>query len=221
MALSPGLERTTETVVIAAAEPLVRRGLAAVLGDHFAVVQTAGTVRAAQRVLAHRPLPPLVLVLDPPFPDASAEEACAVVLQPDAALGTLVLLRHPDPQLVRLVSQYGARGVFDMNIAPDLLRAALGEIRRGEAVFDPALARHLVEGDDRDQDEPANGCSLSERQVQALRLLADGLSSKEIARTLCTTADAVDHVIERASRRLGASHRAQAVAVAIRSGLFD
>jgi DNA-binding NarL/FixJ family response regulator len=221
MGLPAVLERTAETVLIAAAEPLVRRGLAAVLGDHFAAVQAAGTVRAAQQALARAPLPPLVLVLDPPFPDATAEEACAALLQPNAALGTLVLLRQPDPRLVRLVSRHGARGVFDMAIAPELLRAALGEIRRGAAVFDPALAHHLVARDERDQDEPTDSCCLSERQVQALRLLADGLSSKEIARTLSTTADAVDHAIERAGRRLGAAHRAQAVALAIRSGLFD
>jgi DNA-binding CsgD family transcriptional regulator len=62
--------------------------------------------------------------------------------------------------------------------------------------------------------------ALTDRELDALRQLAGGHTSKEIALILGVTKTAVDHAIERATHRLGASHRAHAVAVAMRRGLL-
>jgi DNA-binding CsgD family transcriptional regulator len=62
---------------------------------------------------------------------------------------------------------------------------------------------------------------LSEAQIRVLALLAEGYVSKEIARATGTTTVAVNHLIERATRRLEAAHRTHAVARAIRLGLID
>ena len=64
-----------------------------------------------------------------------------------------------------------------------------------------------------------NGGSLSGRQLAAVQLLAGGYTTKEIARSMATTIDAVEHLLARAGQRLQARHRSHLVALSINLGL--
>ena len=209
------------TVLLAAAEPLVRTALSAVIGSCFARVQVAATACAARGMLGSSAPSASVLVLDPHLPDASIEDACVTLVAQHPTTATLVLLRRPRPWLVRLVSSHGARGIFDTSIDADRLRAVLTRINDGEVACDPSFVPYLMQA----QLPTPNGRPgvrlLTDSQLEMLQLLAEGHSSKEIARALHTSPDAVDHAVERATRRLGASHRTQAVAIALRAGLFS
>jgi DNA-binding NarL/FixJ family response regulator len=214
------VSRTGRAVLVVAAEPLCRDGLVTRLREHFAVAAAVGTARAGRQVLAAARPPLAVVVLDPPLPDAPFEEACRLLLAPPAGTAALVLLRRPSPTQVRLACRHGAAGVFGTAIDPAGLRAVLEQLGAGGLAIDPALARHLMRGPPLTEAAPGAAGGLTARQAEALRLVAEGHTSKEIARLLRTTVGAVDHALERAVKRLGAAHRAQAVAVALRAGLL-
>ncbi len=207
-------------VVVAAVEPLVRLGIAAALEGHFSVVHAVGTARAVQETLARSALRLAVLVLDPPLPDATFEEACLTLIARQPGTAVLVLLRRPAPTQVRLACWNGALGVFEVGIESERLRLALTQLSEGDVAIDPSFTRHLMTDPLAPADASGRHRRLTAHQLEALRMLADGHTTKEIARALGTSPDAVDHAIERATRQLGAAHRAQAVATAIRSGLL-
>lgn len=94
---------------------------------------------------------------------------------------------------------------------PDLLRA-LAALRAGGSYVDPALGALALGGRTRG--------SLTEREADVLALLADGLKYEEIGRELSISAETVRTHLQKASERLGASTRTQAVASALRLGLI-
>ncbi|HEV2124697.1 MAG TPA: LuxR C-terminal-related transcriptional regulator [Chloroflexota bacterium] len=70
------------------------------------------------------------------------------------------------------------------------------------------------------QERASHAPQLTTRELLALQLVARGYTTTQIARMLDTTASAVDRAIEQAANRVGAAHRAEAVALAIRRGLI-
>jgi DNA-binding NarL/FixJ family response regulator len=206
-------------VVVIGGEPLMRRGIVAALESHCAILGAVGSMQAGKQALAALRPPQSVLILDPPLADASLEEACATLIAQHPATSALVLLREPDGTRVRLACRHGARGVFDTTIDSEQLAAALTQIADGEVAIQSSLVRYLI-GPDGPNNGPSLTGLLTGSQLTAIRLLAHGYTSKEIALSLGTTVNAVDHAIERATQRLGATHRAHTVVLAMRLGLI-
>ena len=215
MADPPARRRLSVAIVVR--EALVRIGLTAALGDSFAVL-SASTVAGASRLMAQHQPDRAIVGLSLPFPDATLEETCAALMSPRSATPVLALVRPNDSTAVRLAAKYGARAIFDTLVPASALRAVVSRLDFATPVVQPSLVRHLVDGADEDGTGPAP--SLRPRELAVIQLLARGFTSKQIATALQTTPKAVDLLIERASRRLGATHRAQAVAIATRRGLL-
>jgi DNA-binding NarL/FixJ family response regulator len=188
--------------------------------------QRAPSLRLAESVAeaeyALRSLQPAIsiLVLDPPPAGTTVDEACRRLIDrfPDTA--SVVLLTTPTPPLVRRVCRSGARAVCRADLSGPELQRVLQAVRAGGRAIQPALSEFVSEqwGDPPEEEE--GGAELSQREIEALRLLAQGYTSKQIAPLLRMTAKAVDMAIERTCRRLGATTRTQAVAIAIRRGLI-
>lgn len=215
-------------LLVVAAEPLLRLGLTRAVEmtlDRTAlglVLQgTADSARSAQKQLAGMRTPVVLLVLDPPLRDVTYAGACAMLIQAQPAATVLVLLRSPDRLSVRVACRHGARGVYDTSISFEQLETVLGILLDGGVAIQPSLVQYLLDGGS-DDDEPGNDGPklLTERELVALQFLARGYASKEIATIVGATPKAIDLTIERAARRLGASHRAQAVAIAIKRRLI-
>jgi two-component system nitrate/nitrite response regulator NarL len=205
-------------LVVAAREPVFRSGLTAVLESSTTDVEAVGTVMDARVAIAELVPASAILVLDPPLPDAPADAACADLIARNPGTAGVVLLRRSDPLSLRAACRHGARGIFATSVSGDQLAAALERIERGEVVVHPSLLADVL------RLQSAHGAGvragLTRNQLTVLRLVADGRTSKEIAQALRTTASGVDHAIERAAQHLGATHRAHAVAQAIRLGLL-
>lgn len=206
-----------KSVVVVAAEALVCQGMAAAISTHFRVIASAGTVGEALRVVREEQPRFCLVALAPPFPDADVEEACALLAATHARTRTVAVFREPTAKALRAACLNGVSGFLDTSVTPAALRRALEEVDGGDVAVQPSLLRPLVETG-RSSDDSAT--VLSSNHTRALQLLAEGYSSKEIARMTGTTTAAVNHLIERATHRLNASHRAHAVALAFRLGLF-
>ena len=212
---APEIGRRTAALI--AAESLVRIGIAAALADTHAVLQ-AQTAAAGRRLLSVHQPDLAVLVLSPPLADAPLEETCVTLLGGDHTTPALVLVRPEDGAAVRLAARYGAKAIYDTLLPVDTLRALVIRLDSAAPAVQPSLMHFLME-----RDTPEGGATavaLGPRELAALQLLARGYTSKQIAGALGATPKAVDLLIERATQRLGASHRTQAVAIAARRGLL-
>lgn len=185
-----------------------------------AVVGSVGDATEAQQTLHHHSPSVLVLVLDPPPRNCVAEKACTALIGEHPDIRTLVLLREARPAHIRLACREGARGLLPTDVEPTTLDRVVAQIVAGEFVIHPPFIAHLMASDRPGLSWSPATQSLTRNQTRALTLVSQGRTSKEIAVALGTTTTAIDHTIERASQRLGAAHRAHAVAEALRLGLL-
>ena len=218
----PAARARVPRVVLFAAEPIARAGLARALAGHFDIVGSADTAAEADALLAELRPALSVSVLDSDLRDAPLDETCARILDAHPSVRGLVLFHNPSLAAVRTAVRHGARAVFDLSLPADHIRQVLLDIDHGAVRVAPALLPHLL-------DQPARGGSaaqggddaLTEREHNALSLIAQGYTSKEIAGLVGVSVKAVDMAVERAARRLRAAHRAHAVAIAVRDGLVS
>lgn len=215
-----GETRVPRTIVIVAAEALLAQAFAALVGDRFPVTATATTLDEAEIVLEqHRPCLSVVVV-DPPLQGATLAEMCARLIERHPSTRTLLLFRSAREHELMVACQHGAQGMFDMSVTPPELLRALDRLAAGELAIQTDIFRDLMNGRTASGVQGAEKLRLTAAQLRALDLLASGHSSKEIARVMNITTASVNHMLERASCRLGARHRAQAVASALRLGLL-
>jgi len=210
--------RMLPTVLIVATEPIFRSGLVTMLGNRCSVVGAVGTVRDAKQVLALAQPRLLVLNLDPPLPDAAPEAVCNRLVADHPGTAALILLRESQGELVRLACRCGARGVVDAGLDAEHLHAILDQIEAGEMAIHSQLIRHLMALEEGSDHGVQGARQMRDRDLQILQALAKGQTGQEIARGLGCSAKAIDLTIERVSHRLGAAHRAHAVAITMRNG---
>jgi DNA-binding NarL/FixJ family response regulator len=179
----------------------------------FTIVETAADGESALAV-AEREQPDVALV-DYRVPRLAGAELLKRLAEVAPATRAAVYTADADPALVSEAFAAGAAAVV-LKEAPlaDLVRA-LETIAAGGSYVDPALASlALTEGGG----APA---SLTPRELDVLRLLAEGLSHEEIGGRLEISSETVRTHVRKACARLGAATRTQAVAKALRLGLMS
>lgn len=194
----------------------------------FEVVGTAGDGRELvdrYRSLCDGGRRPDVVLSDYSMPELNGIEAMRLILtdQPDAKV--LILSAFDDRSLVVSAMSAGAVGYLLKSVPPAELRDRVRAAARGEPVLDARTATHMV-GAVRGRERRAGGSSLkdvplSEREVEVLRLVADGLSNTQIASRLYISSQTVKTHLERICAKLGISGRAAAVKRGIETGALS
>ncbi|MFI8361783.1 response regulator [Streptomyces sp. NPDC085612] len=212
-------------VLIADDQPLVRRGLALILGPdpEFEVVGEAED--GAQAVELARSLRPDVVVMDirmPVLDGVGATEELARIL-PDTRV--LALSTFDMDEYVVAALRAGAYGFLPKDISPEELGAAVRIVHRGEAAVAPRLLTRLISAYVRTPAVPvprtgaAVPAELTPREVEIWRLMATGRGNTEIAVDLDISVSTVKNHITGIFGKLGVRDRAQAVIAAYESGL--
>jgi DNA-binding NarL/FixJ family response regulator len=125
-----------------------------------------------------------------------------------------------DQSRVQAALEAGATGYLVKDAAPDELAVAIRAARNGEVHIDAALARSLMESLRSSREEtPDPFGELSERELEILRLIADGHANKEIARRLVISERTARTHVSNILRKLELSSRTQAALLAVREGL--
>jgi DNA-binding NarL/FixJ family response regulator len=210
-------------VVIADDQELVREGLRMMLeAEHdIEVVGEAGD--GASALDAARTHDPDVLLMDIRMPGLDGIEATARLTAANARARVLVLTTFDLDEYVYRAMKAGASGFLLKDATRDKLAAAVRTVASGEALLAPAITRRLLE--DFCQRPPPSASlppgaeDLSPRELEVLRLLAQGLSNAEIAARLFLSDATIKSHVARILNKLDLRDRVQAVVFAYESGL--
>ncbi len=198
---------------------LVRAGLRAMLSAHsdIEIVAEAGTgAQALGMARAHRPD---VVLLDARLPDIGGAEVCRRLRQNHPATVVAMLTTYSDDELVRDCVRAGAQGYLLKSASPIVVADGVRRVLDGGVYADPSVASLLAAGL-RGGPSESGVADLSAREIEVLRLVADGKSNKQIGETLSLSALTVKSHLARISRKLGTGDRAEMVALAMRSGVI-
>jgi DNA-binding NarL/FixJ family response regulator len=209
-------------VMVVDDHPLWRDAVARDLAEAgFSVVATAGDGAAAVRIAAASR--PLVIVMDLQLPELSGVEATARILAADPACRVLVLSASAERPDVLDAIRAGATGYLVKSASTTELVQAVGRTARGEAAFTAGLAglvlgeyRRLAAGPER-----ATGPELTGRETEVLRLVARGLTAKQVATRLSLSVRTVQNHLQNVMDKLQVHNRAGLVRYAIEAGLDE
>jgi len=209
-------------VLLADDHDLFRAGLRVLLQDlgGFEVVAEAGDGREALRLVGeHRPD---VVLMDLMMPGLNGLEATARVAREFPGVRVLVLSMNAAEEFVLPAVRAGASGYVLKNARPAELEQAIRAVARGETYLTPAVSGHLI--DDyrrRTADEADSLEKLTPRQREVLQLVAEGHSTKEIARRLGVSVKTVETYRSQLMDALDIHDIAGLTRYAIRKGLVS
>jgi DNA-binding NarL/FixJ family response regulator len=172
--------------------------------------------------LAEEGRAPDVVLSDYSMPELNGIEAMRLILRGNPEAKVLILSAFDDRSLVVSAMAAGAVGYLIKSVPPVELRGRVRAAAQGEPVLDARTATHIV-GAVRGRERRAGGSSLkdaplSEREIEVLRLVAEGLNNADIAARLYISRETVKTHLERICVKLGVSGRAAAVKRGIETG---
>ncbi|MCL3859677.1 response regulator transcription factor [Actinotalea sp. K2] len=213
-------------VVVVDDEALVRRGLTVLLRlePGLDVVGEASDGAGALSVVRRER--PDVVLMDIRMPGTDGLAATRAIMADPATADTrvIILTTFDLDEHVFAAVRAGASGFLPKDTAPVELLTAIRVVARGDALLAPAVTRRLIEEFVRRSPvAPASGAPglelLTEREVEVLRAVAEGLSNVEIAERLFVTYATVKTHVSRLLTKLHARDRAQLVMLAYEGGV--
>ncbi len=199
---------------------MVREGLKAMLvaEPDFEIVGDAANAEQSLELIER--LHPDVVLLDIRLPGVSGIDLCSNVTSLYPQTAVIILTTFAEESLVAQCIQAGARGFIVKDIERFDLKRSIRAVARGEAVIDSKAAvavlaqlRRTPQVSQEPSPEP-----LSTQQIVILRLIAQGLSSREIATQLYLSENTVKGYVQEILHRLGVKNRTEAVMVAVKQG---
>jgi DNA-binding NarL/FixJ family response regulator len=216
-------------------QPVVRDGLAMLLGliDDLEVVATAAD--GIEAVALARSEQPDIVLMDLRMPRLEGAEATRQILASLPDTRVLVLTTYADDEFLFGALQAGARGYLTKDATAEEIETAIRALHAGRTHLDPAIQQRLVNAvvgqapsgaglcEAVGSPAPADGApapdELTPREVEVLKLIAEGLSNGEIADRLVLSHATVKTHVNRIFYKTGARDRAQAVRYAYQHGL--
>jgi DNA-binding NarL/FixJ family response regulator len=209
----------TTRILIADDQALVRGGLRMILDAQpdLEVVR-----EALQRA---RELAPDLVLMDVRMPELDGLETTRRMLDRDPSPKVLVLTTFDLDDYVYEAIRAGASGFLLKSAPPQQLVAGIRTVMAGDALLAPEITRRLLDRfvarPPRPTGIPAEFDDLSGREIEVLRLIADGRSNAEIAADLFLSEATVKTHVTHILTKLRLRDRVQAVALAYRTGLMD
>lgn len=211
----------TNRVLVVDDHPLVVRGIEAALAstEDLTVVGSCHTGRDVVRVVNE--IAPRLVLLDVRLPDQDGSAVMRALNRAAPDVKVVMLTAFDDAEILRNCLELGARGVL-LKGALDLdLPGALREVLRGSVVVDDTVARTLERASSLLREVPALPVPpIRPREVEVLKLMAVGLTTREVALELHLSLNTVRSYTQALMEKLGAHTRVQAIVLAKRMDII-
>lgn len=199
-------------VLIIDDHPVVRLGLKTMLESEERIVVTGAVGSAKEGMAEVERSRPDVVLLDLRMPEMEGVEAIAELRHIDQNIRVLVLTNYEEDEYIFRAIQAGAMGYLLKNTPQEEIIRAVDMVNNNERCISPAIARRLTEAIAREE--------LTQRELEVLSLVAEGLTNKEIAEKLFISARTARNHVASCLLKLGADDRTEAVTTAVRRGLI-
>ena len=213
---------TEETihVLIADDHPIVRQGLELVINAQPNMKLVGQATNGTEALRLFEALQPDVVVMDLKMPDENGLFAIEQIRKFDSETPIHVLTSFSDDEMVISAIQLGANGVMSKDSPPEQLLKAIRDVVEGQSPLHPLVAQRLMSRiRQSDALEPKD--MLTDRELDVMKCLAQGLSNKEIALKLTISTRTVTTHIRNILGKLELENRTQAALYAVEHGVVN
>ena len=204
-------QSTVIRVLIIDDHTIVQQGLAAMIKNEpdMMVVGQAGNGQEA--IDQYRLLQPDVTLMDLRMPQVSGVDATMAICAEFAHARIIILTTYDGDEDIYRGLRAGAKGYLLKDAEPEELLNAIHVVHSGQQYIHPHVGAKLV--------QRMNNPELTARELEVLRLVAQGMSNLEIGAALSITESTVKSNINRILSKLGAKDRTQATIIALKRGI--
>lgn len=201
---------------------LVRAGLRKLL-ESMSEIEVVGEAEDGLELLAlAERLQPNLVLMDIAMPGLNGLEATARLVKSMPEVRVVILSMHQTEEYVRQALRHGASGYLLKDAAPLELEMAIKAVRRGDTFLSSAVSKGVLSDYvKRLRTDELPGAQLTPRQREVLQLIAEGHSTKEVARRLDLSVKTVDTHRSQLMRQLDIHEVTGLVRYAMRTGLIS
>jgi DNA-binding NarL/FixJ family response regulator len=208
-------------ILIVDDHPVVREGIGAMLKrepDFKIVGEAANGVEAVEKA---RELSPDVILMDLRMPEMDGVEAITKIKEERPETKFIILTTYSDDEYIFKGIAAGARAYLLKDAPRDELFKAIRAVYRGESLIQPVVASRVLDKLAELSKRNPSAETLSDREIEVLRLMAKGVSNSNIAEQLSITQSTVKTHITSIFQKLNVTTRTEAVTTALRRGIIQ
>lgn len=207
-------------IEIADDHAIVRGGLKAIINFESDMEVVSEAVDGLEAVMSYKASCPDIVLMDLQMPNKDGIAAITEIRQINPEARVVVLTSFTDTDKMLLAVKCGAQGYVLKNSSPEDLLRAIRDVDRGAISLQPEIARQIFCGLGEVSETPQPEDPLTQRELQVLKLVAQGLTNDEIAEQLTISKRTVNVHIGNILSKLNIVNRAQVVLYALRHGLI-
>lgn len=224
-------------VLLADDHDILRQGLKLLLSLQPEEIEVVGEARTGREAVElARTLQPDVVVMDITMPDMDGLEACRIIHQQQPTTQVLILTMHESEEYFLQALRVGAAGYIVKKAAPTELCLAITSVAQGGVFLYPGLAKVLIRGyvegepsaslastdaRESERESAAQLQALTPREMEVLKLVAEGHTNQEIADQLVISIKTVQAHRANVMEKLGLRNVTHLVRFAVRAGLIQ
>ena len=208
------------TVVIVDDHTIVRQGLRTYLELQPDVLVVGEAANGSEAMALVKDSLPDIVLMDLVMPVMDGVDATRAITAMSPSTRVIVLTSFSEDEKVFASIKAGAQGYLMKDVLPSDLLAAIRTVNRGEAQLDPEIARKVMQEFANPQ-PVAPKHDLTDRELEVLRLIAQGKSNKDISEDLVLSEKTVKTHVSNILQKLHLSDRTQAAVFALRQKIVD
>jgi DNA-binding NarL/FixJ family response regulator len=200
-------------VLVADDHMVVRMGLTTVIGHETDMEVVAEAANGEEVLHSARALSPDVIVMDLRMPGRPGDEVIAALCNENPKARVIVVTIHKGDEAAYRALRAGARGYLLKDAPTEDIVAAIRTVHTGGRSIPPAIADQVA--------QRLSRTALSPRELEVLKLIAEGCSNKEVAAQLGITEATAEKHMTNVLTKLGARDRTHAVRLGLERGIID
>lgn len=200
---------------------VVREGLSSFISlelDMEIVAEASDGIEAVEKALL---LEPDIILMDIVMPRQTGIEALQQLQEAGSPAKVIVLTSFAEYEQLYPAIKAGAMGYLLKDSTPEQLVQAIRDVYQGQTSLSPVIARMLIDEIKKESELPLSEDPLTDREVQVLKLVAQGHTNRDIAERLVVSEGTVGTHISNILEKLHLANRTQAALYALRRGMVD